>query len=100
MINLPFTTNIGTGCGHNFIEYINDFCAKFERNGGTCIELQCHTLLSYIFSTSAEKKPLLIHEENSVLQKKKIEHYLPVAVSDVTHILMVVQASSIVHVNK
>lgn len=44
---------------------------NFEQNGGTYIELQCYTLLSYIFSTSAEKKPLLIDEENSILQKKK-----------------------------
>ena len=68
---------------------------NFEQNGGTCIELQCYTLLSYIFSTSAEMKPLFIHEENSILQKNKIEHHFPVAVSDVTHTFMVVQASSI-----
>jgi hypothetical protein len=42
---------------------------------------------------------LLIHEENSILQKKKkekkLEHHLPIAVSDVTHSFVVVQASSI-----
>jgi hypothetical protein len=35
------------------------------------MELQCYALLSYIASISAEKKPLLIHEENSILQKKE-----------------------------
>lgn len=68
---------------------------KFEQNGGTCMELQWYILLSYIVSVSAEKEPLLIYEENSILQKKKIEHHLPIAVSDVTHTFVVVQVSSI-----
>jgi len=78
--NLPLTTNISTGCGHHYIEYIMTCLQNFEQKGGTCFELQCYTLLSYIFSTSAEKKPLL---------------HLPIAVSDVTDTFVVVQANNI-----
>jgi hypothetical protein len=60
VIDLRLTANIGTGYGHHYIENIIDFLQNFEQNGGTCIELQCYTVLSYIFSTSAVNKPLLI----------------------------------------
>jgi hypothetical protein len=68
---LTVTTNVSTGLAFIILKILMTCLQNFEQNDETYIELQCYTVLSYISSTSAEKKSLLIHEGNSFYKTRK-----------------------------